>query len=626
MSSPTTQPGQTSTTPTTTPTTTSGLPTGTKPPPSASLYVGDLSPEVTEPMLFEIFNTVGPLHSIRVLRDTLTRRSLGYAYVNFVDIRDAERALDTLNTSVIMHRPCRIMWSQRDPSVRKSGAGNIFVKNLDASVGFKDLYDWFSEHGSILSCKVALNETTGQSKGYGFVHFESESSAKEAVEKMNGKVIQGKAMFVGPFVPKKLRNQNIEKSWTNVYVKDIDPEVSDEEFKQLFEAFGPVNSPLLKRNEKGLSEGYGFVNFLRHEDAKVAVEKLNGHKLKNKAIVCCRAQKRAEREAKLKREWEQQKFNKYHGINLYVKHIEDEIDEETLKREFSAFGEVKSCKIPIDEKGSSKGFGFVCFSTPEDAQKAINGLNSKILQGQKKPLFVTLHEPKEIRRQKLSHRHNLSMTKNIRGVQQPMYGPQGQPVFYPNGSVPQGAFMYPPQQVIPPMQRQGWGPQQFQGMPPSNYGMPGMMGRPGGQGPRTNAGGNQGGVGNAGGNQGGQAGQGGQGRQQRGNRQGGQGNRRPQNPMVMEPSELTIQHLSQYPHDQQKLLIGERLYPLIVPSQGTLAGKITGMFLDSGWSIEELLSLVHDEQKLQQKIENALDVLARAGQQPVEQRDETETQ
>jgi len=217
------------------------------------------------------------------------------------------------------------------------------------------------------------------------------------------------------------------------------------------------------------------------------------------------------------------------------------------------------------------------------------------------------------------------MTKNIRGVQQPIYGPQGQPVFYPNGSVPQGAFMYPPQQVIPPMQRQGWGPQQFQGMPPSNY-MPGMMGRPGGnQGPRTNAGGNQG-VGNAGGNQG-QGGQGGgQGRQQRGNRQGGQGNRRPQTPMVMEPTELTIQHLSQYPHDQQKLLIGERLYPLIVPSQGTLAGKITGMFLDSGWSIEELLSLIHDEQKLQQKIENALDVLARAGQQPVEQRDETETQ
>jgi polyadenylate-binding protein len=139
--------------------------------------------------------------------------------------------------------------------------------------------------------------------------------------------------------------------------------------------------------------------------------------------------KRFERESRLKREWEQQKFNKYHGINLYVKHIEDEVDEEALKKEFSAFGEVKSCKIPLDEKGSSKGFGFVCFSTPEEAQKAIVGLNSKILQGCKKPLFVALHESKEVRKQKLAHRHNLAMTKNIRGVQQQMYSPQGQAMF-----------------------------------------------------------------------------------------------------------------------------------------------------------------------------------------------------
>lgn len=61
----------------------------------------------------------------------------------------------------------------------------------------------------------------------------------------------------------------------------------------------------------------------------------------------------------------------FQNSNVYVKNIDDDITEDELRKHFSRCGTITSAKIMQDDKGVSKGFGFVCFSTPEEAKNAV---------------------------------------------------------------------------------------------------------------------------------------------------------------------------------------------------------------------------------------------------------------
>lgn len=639
---------------------------------SASLYVGDLHPDITEGVLFELFNRVGPVASIRICRDTITKRSLGYGYVNFHNVQDAERAIDTMNFSDIKDRPCRIMWSQRDPHLRKSGVGNIFIKNLPPAIDHKQLFDMFSVFGNILSCKV-VTDSTGTSKGYGYIHYETAEAANEAILKFHGNSVDDYTVQVLAFLRRQDRSS--QTTWTNLYVKHFPKTWDEATLKELFGKNGEILSLAIMRDETGASRGFAFVNFADHEAASAALNALHNFVVEDGGqsfnLYVGRAQKRIERQrelASLYMQKREEKLNQFQGRNVYVKNIDDEVTDEELLKLFSEHGTVANAKIMREgPAGPSKGFGFVCYNSPEDALKAITALNGTRIRS--KPLMVTLHQPKNIRMAHLAATFSNRMRgggfnqgpgamvpmpymfggQNQGGFpggpgQQRFYGdfpggPRGAPGNNPRGAMPLRSPFYP----MPPygMPQQG-GPMGQQGMMQQR----GRIGGPGMGGPM--------GPGPMGGQMGGpMSGRGGMRNGPRPGSPSGRGmppqfqqgprgvkfNNQVRNqpiPVGMpgagmnmggmppqqidmpgsqmnavasmsmsEPLDHTV--LAEADPQTQKNMIGERLYPLVYMHEPQRAGKITGMLLEM--EITELLNLLESPDALLNKVREAVMVL-----------------
>jgi len=626
----------------------------------ASLYVGDLHPDVTEAMLYEIFNSVGPVASIRVCRDSVTRRSLGYGYINFHSVSDAERALDTLNYSSIKGRSCRIMWSQRDPSLRKSGAGNIYVRNLDKSIDNKALYDTFSLFGNILSCKVAA-DATGKSYGYGFVHYETEESATQSIQRVNGMQIGGKTVEVSQFVKRGDRDKPNVDNYTNLYVKNFPDSWDEAKINSEFGEFGTVTSMALRDDNKGRK--FAFVNFETTEQAKACVEAMHMKEMRTPEEVekakeegkedevgidghpvgklyVQRAQSKTERQTELREKFSGSKEPKQAGVNLYVKNLDENTDEAGLRALFESFGQITSVATPTDDKGKCKGFGFVCFASPDEATKAVTEMHLKVVKG--KPLYVGLAEKREARQERLRQRYapgaggmpgagpkggkggggkegkgmGMGMMPQMYGGGQGFQGPMPMAAMGMMGKGPQMMGMMPPQMMgmMPPQGAGMAGPKGAMMGPKGPMMHPqmmGMMGKPGmmpGKGCP--------GMMPMGGPMPGQMGmmrppmQ----QMQMGMRPGGPGapgagQQAPQQAAAPAApgGPLNAAALAAAPPPVQKQMIGEKLYPAIAKLQPELAGKITGMMLEMDNS--ELLILLESEPQLKNKVDEALRVL-----------------
>lgn len=186
--------------------------------------------------------------SIRVCRDSVTRRSLGYAYVNYItslDAHAAEKAIELLSYTPVKGRPMRVMWADRNPENRKTGVGNVFVKGLNPDIDSRTLHDTFEVFGEISSAKVARDDE-GRSLGYGYVQYVTPEAAQSAVDRANGMLLEGNQLFVAHYATKEARTS--QHGYTNIYTKNLPPSIDSEEaLKAVFSKCGDITSCYLPR-------------------------------------------------------------------------------------------------------------------------------------------------------------------------------------------------------------------------------------------------------------------------------------------------------------------------------------------------------------------------------------------
>ena len=348
------------------------------------------------------------------------------ATIIFKDHDKADEARNTLNMKRLKGKALNIMWHEKDNSIRYNNTANIFVKGIPPEIKPREVFELFNKYGEIISVKICEDED-GNLLGYGYINYYSLDSAENAIKELNKKNIWGSVLEIEHFQKK---NERLQSNLGNnsIYIKNIPDKINESEIKDLFKKFGEITWSKVLSDNSGRK--FAIIVFSSTESASKAKEEMNDKKIDNNEIglYVDLLQKKSERKRFLisKIGDINNKLNQeFKNCNLYIKNLPYDLTDEKLKEIFEKYGEVKSVKISkfilvtkikdeLKEIEQSRGFGYVCYTNPESATKAIEDLNEKNLPGYenaKRPVIISLFMPKYERKQFLNKLQSNPMSR-----------------------------------------------------------------------------------------------------------------------------------------------------------------------------------------------------------------------
>ena len=424
------------------------------------LYISDLPYNTNETDIKLFFKRYGDNVSLITIRDPKYHKENDTkpisAKVIFKDYETANKARIEMNLRKLKGHAIRLMWEERDNSVRYNSTTNLFVKGIPFNVQPREVYEYFIKFGDISSAKLKENQD-GNHLGYGYVTYYKPESAEIAIKNTNGKMMWGGGPLQVDYFKKK--NERLSTAGPEVfklYITNFPGDFTEKNIIELTKEFGAIISCSIKTEKIG--RRYALVCYENEEAANRAKGSLEGKNVYGYNLFCKIVNDKSypnPNEIKINKN-NNNNFRRFFqrnkpGIintnnnkcNLFIKEIPYMIKEKQFIEIFSQYGKIASAKLETynlitnigDQTVStptSKGYGYVCYEDQEVAKKVKDELNGKFLPGYehwKNPLTIEYYLSKSQKEvmNNMYENNNYSMSNNNN-----LYMPQMSPQYINN--------------------------------------------------------------------------------------------------------------------------------------------------------------------------------------------------
>ncbi|XP_049590803.1 ELAV-like protein 2 isoform X5 [Syngnathus scovelli] len=308
-----------------------------------NLIVNYLPQNMAQDELKSLFGSIGEIESCKLVRDKITGQSLGYGFVNYVEPKDAEKAINTLNGLRLQTKTIKVSYAR--PSSASIRDANLYVSGLPKTMTQAELEQLFSQYGRIITSRILVDQVTGLSRGVGFIRFDRRVEAEEAIKGLHCQKPPGAAepitvkfannpsqksnqallsqlyhspnrRYPGPLAQQaqRFRLDNLlnmaygvksrfsamaidgvtslaginipghSSGWC-IFVYNLAPDADESILWQMFGPFGAVtNVKVIRDFNTNKCKGFGFVTMTNYDEAAVAIGSLNGYRLGDRVL------------------------------------------------------------------------------------------------------------------------------------------------------------------------------------------------------------------------------------------------------------------------------------------------------------------------------------------------------